>query len=502
MAEYILSLDQGTTSSRALVFDASLNVVGVSQIELEQHYPRSGWVEHDPVEILVATVNAAKGAVAEAGVTMAEMAAVGISNQRETTVLWERATGRPVANAIVWQDRRTSALCRHLRADGAGAMVAEKTGLLLDPYFSATKLKWLLDEVEGARDKARRGELCFGTIDSWLIWNLTGGKSHVIDATNASRTMLFNIIDGCWDEELLRLFDIPASVLPAVQDCIADFGMTARDMLGAEVAIGGVAGDQHAALIGQACFEPGMMKSTYGTGCFAVMNIGEEPVVSSNNLLTTLAYQVDGKRCYALEGSIFVAGAAVQWLRDELGVIRAADECDGLAAQSNAEDPVVLVPAFAGLGAPYWQADVRGALMNLSRGSGRAEIVRAALESVGYQSLDLMRAMARDREGAAGEGAVLRVDGGMARSDWSMQFLSDILQCPVERPGNTETTALGAAYLAGRSVDLCPDFASYGAGWRAERRFAPQRDAAWRDEKYRGWQKCVNTLIDGEKTDV
>lgn len=498
MGAFILSLDQGTTSSRALVFDEALQVLGVGQIELGQHYPKTGWVEHEPDEIFRDILDAAKIAVSEAGLEMADMAAIGITNQRETTVIWERATGKPHHRAIVWQDRRTSERCRSL-SDDEREMIISKTGLLPDPYFSATKIEWLLDMLPEGQARAERGELCFGTIDSWLMFKLTGGAMHVIDATNAARTMLYNIHDCCFDEALLALFNIPTALLPEVKDCIADFGVTDPDVVGAAIPIKGVAGDQHAALIGQACFQPGMMKSTYGTGCFALLNIGDQPVRSNNNLLTTLAYRIDGKATYALEGSIFIAGAAVQWLRDELGFIKDADECDALAAQSNPDDPVVLVPAFAGLGAPYWEADVRGALMNMTRGTGRAEIVRATLESVGLQTLDLMRAMAADWEQELAGHAVLRVDGGMARSDWVMQFLSDILQCEVAVPASHETTALGAAYLAGLGIGLYEGFEAYGAGWAAARDFSPLQDTNFRDEKYERWRRSVGALVKAER---
>ncbi|GJM02464.1 MAG: glycerol kinase [Rhodomicrobium sp.] len=494
MGDYILSLDQGTTSSRALVFDKALGVCGVGQTELTQHYPHSGWVEHDANDIFNHSLQAAKDAVDAAGLSMADIAAVGITNQRETTVLWDRETGEPLSRAIVWQDRRTSQRCRDLTVEQR-EQITLKTGLLPDPYFSATKLEWLLSNMPGARGRAEAGELCFGTVDSWLMFKLTGGARHVIDATNASRTMLYNIHRCEWDENLLVLFDIPPSLLPEVKDCIDDFGVTAASVLGAELPIKGVAGDQHAALIGQACFTPGMMKSTYGTGCFAMLNIGEVPVRSENNLLTTLAYRINGRATYALEGSIFIAGAAVQWLRDELKLIKNAGECDELAAHSNRDDPVVLVPAFAGLGAPYWQADARGALMNMTRGTGRAEIVRATLESVGLQSLDLMRAMAADWGKPLNGAAVLRVDGGMARSDWTMQFLSDILDCEVARPANTETTALGAAYLAGRGAGLYEGFEAYAALWAAERQFMPEMGAAERTLKYQRWQEAVKSLL-------
>lgn len=494
MGAHILSLDQGTTSSRALLFDERFQVTGLAQREHQQFYPKPGWVEHDASEIFTNSVMTAKEAVAKAGLEMSDVAAIGITNQRETVVLWERESGKPLHRAIVWQDRRTSGRCAKMRAD-YGNLITEKTGLLLDPYFSATKLAWLLDEIPGARQAAEAGALCFGTIDSWLIYKLTGGRVHVIDATNAARTMLYNILEGGWDEDLLEIFSIPPALLPEVKDCIADFGVTATEVLGAEIPIRGVAGDQHAALIGQACFEPGAMKSTYGTGCFALMNIGAAPVRSTNNLLTTLAYRIDGKASYALEGSLFIAGAAVQWLRDELKIIERAEQCDELAAASNASDPVVMVPAFAGLGAPYWVAEARGALLNMTRGTGREEIVRAVLESVGLQTSDLMRAMTADWGAGASGLEVLRVDGGMANSDWAMQFLADILNCPVERPANTETTALGAAYLAGLAAGVYPGFEEYAKSWQVARRFEPGETYDWRALKLERWARAVAGVI-------
>ena len=498
MGGLILSLDQGTTSSRALLFDDQLNLLAMAQEEFAQIYPHPGWVEHDADAILETSLACARRVLEKAGVAASELAAIGVTNQRETVVLWDRQTGRPLYHALVWQDRRTSELCQKLASEGHGPLIAEKTGLVLDPYFSATKLKWLLDEVPGARAAAERGALCFGTIECWLIWHLTGGHSHKTDATNASRTMLYNIVDGQWDEDLLALFDVPPALLPEVVDCDGDFGVTAASVLGAQVPIRGAAGDQQAALIGQACFEPGQMKATYGTGCFAVLNIGAEPVVSSSNLLTTLAYQLDGKRTYALEGSIFIAGAAVQWLRDEVGLIEAARECDQLAASSNLDDPVCLVPAFTGLGAPYWRANARGALMNLTRGTGRAEIVRATLESVGLQTYDLYQAMMKDWPDLAKTDRVLRVDGGMSASEWTMQFVADMLDCPIDRPQLAETTALGAAYLAGRGAGLCPDLGEFAHDWAVDKRFEPVLTAAERACKVERWGLAVAGVLAAE----
>jgi glycerol kinase len=489
---HILAIDQGTTSTRALVFDRELRVVAQAQREFPQHYPASGWVEHDPEDLWTSTVETCREAVERVGAE--RIAAIGIANQRETTLIWERATGRPIANAIVWQDRRTAPICAELKAAGHEPLVTERSGLLLDPYFSGTKAAWLLDHVDGARARAERGELAFGTVDSWLIWRLTGGERrgrHVTDATNASRTLLYDIRRGCWDEELCRLLRVPIGMLPEVLDTAADFGST--DLLGRPVPILGVAGDQQAATIGQACFRPGMVKSTYGTGCFAVLNTGEAPVASANRLLTTIAYRLDGRTTYALEGAIFVAGAAVQWLRDGLKLIGSAAETSELAARSDESQQVYLVPAFVGLAAPHWDAECRGAIFGLTRATGPAELARAALESVGYQTRDLMDAMRRDWRGDAG--TVLRVDGGMAASDWAMQFLADICDAPVDRPPVLETTALGAAWLAGMRAGLYPDADAFAQSWRSERRFAPDMDEAVRARKLAGWQDAVRRTL-------
>ena len=490
---HILAIDQGTTSSRAIVFDAALKVVAIAQEEFPQHYPQPGLVEHDPSDLWSTVAGTARAALEKAGIPAAEIAAIGITNQRETTLIWDRRTGEPIHRAIVWQDRRTADLCAALRAAGHEPMITARTGLLLDPYFSGTKVKWLLDHVPGARDRAARGELAFGTVDSYLIWKLTGGCVHATDATNAARTLLFNIARNEWDAEICALLDVPMAILPEVRDCAADFGTTRADLFGREIPILGVAGDQQAATVGQACFAPGMMKSTYGTGCFALLNTGPDMVPSRNRLLTTIAYRLNGETTYALEGSIFIAGAVVQWLRDGLKIIREAKETQPLAETADASQGVVLVPAFTGLGAPYWRPDCRGAIYGLTRNSGPAELARAALESVGYQTRDLLEAMRSDW-GAAADG-VLRVDGGMTASDWAMQFLSDILGAPVDRPVVTETTALGAAYLAGLQAGLCPPPAEFAKGWALEHRFEPQMDVADRQVKYARWRRAVQATM-------
>ena len=483
----ILAIDQGTTSTRAIVFDAALKPLASAQQEFPQHYPEPGWVEHDPADLWATVLATARDALAKAG--HPAVAAIGITNQRETVLIWDRDTGQPIHNAIVWQDRRTAALCDTLRAAGHEPMITARTGLLLDPYFSATKLKYLLDTVPGARARAIAGKLAFGTVDSFLIWRLTGGRVHATDATNAARTMLYNIQTNQWDPEICALLDIPMAILPEVRDCAADFGTTDPDLFGAAIPICGVAGDQQAATVGQACFQPGMMKSTYGTGCFALLNTGSQMVPSRNRLLTTIAYRLNGQTTYALEGSIFIAGAVVQWLRDGLRIIGSASETQALAEAADAAQDVVLVPAFTGLGAPYWRPDCRGAVFGLTRNSGPAELARAALESVGYQTRDLLTAMRADW-GSAAEG-VLRVDGGMVASDFAMQFLADITGAPVDRPVVTETTALGAAYLAGLQAGLCPVPEVFAKGWALERRFEPRMDRATGDAKYVRWQRAV-----------
>ena len=490
---HILAIDQGTTSTRAILFGADMAPVASAQEEFEQHFPQSGWVEHDAMDLWTSTAATCRGAIEKAGIKAADIAAIGITNQRETTVLWDRTTGKPLHRAIVWQDRRTSALCHALKEAGHEAVVTERTGLLLDPYFSGTKLKWLLDNVEGARARAEAGELAFGTVDSWLIWNLTGGKAHVTDATNAARTMLYDIRKGRWSQTMCDMLDIPMSVLPEVKDCAADFGMVRADLFGREIPIMGVAGDQQAATVGQACFKPGMLKSTYGTGCFALLNTGDEPVTSNNRLLTTIAYQLDGKPTYALEGSIFIAGAVVQWLRDGLKIIREAKETQPLADSADAGQDVIIVPAFTGLGAPYWNAECRGAVYGLTRGSGPAELAKAALESVGFQTRDLLEAMHADWSGA--EETALRVDGGMSSSDWAMQFLSDILGAPVDRPQVLETTALGAAWLAGQRAGLYPGLDEFAATWALERKFTPEMDTQTRGARYARWGRAVQATL-------
>ena len=493
---HILAIDQGTTSSRAILFDEGMKIVAAAQEEFPQHYPASGWVEHDPADLWSTVAGTCREAIERAGITAAGIAGIGITNQRETVVVWERESGRPIHNAIVWQDRRTADLCAELRAAGHEPMVTERTGLILDPYFSGTKLKWILDNVEGAREQAERGELLFGTVDSWLIWRLTGGARHVTDATNAARTLLYDIREGRWSRRVCELLGVPQAMLPEVLDCAADFGKTRPDLFGREIPILGVAGDQQAATLGQACFEPGMFKSTYGTGCFALLNTGDALVASQNRLLGTIAYQFEGKRTYALEGSIFIAGAVVQWLRDGLKMIREAKETQPLAESADEAQNVILVPAFVGLGAPYWRPDARGAIFGLTRNSGPAEFARAALQSVGYQTRDLLEAMRADWPGKEGEaGGVLRVDGGMAVSDWAMQHLADIIGASVDRPEVIETTALGAAWLAGMRAGVYPDAEGFAGGWRLERRFEPQMDAATRERRYTGWKKAVEATM-------
>ena len=493
MPDLILAIDQGTTSSRAIVFDAKLKPLGSNQKEFRQFYPKSGWVEHDPEEIWSSVLTVCKAALKKAKAKPQAVKAIGITNQRETVVIWDRKTGKPIHRAIVWQDRRTAGICEQLKAEGYERQFTEKTGLLLDPYFSGTKIKWLLDTVKGARAKAEKGELAFGTIDTFLIWRLTGGKVHATDATNASRTLLYNIHAGEWDQALLRILDVPASLLPEVKDCAADFGSTDAKLLGSAIPICGVAGDQQAATVGQACFEPGMMKSTYGTGCFALLNTGHTAVASQNRLLTTVAYQLDGKRTYALEGAIFIAGAAVQWLRDGLKLVKSASESGTLAKSADPNQQVYLVPAFVGLGAPYWNPQARGALFGLTRGTTNKELAQATLEAVCYQTRDLLEAMQKDW-GSQGK-TILRVDGGMTASDWTMQRLADILDAPVDRPQVLETTALGAAYLAGHQAGLLPKPSVFAKSWKRETRFVPKMKADVREAKYDGWKDAVRKLL-------
>jgi glycerol kinase len=511
---YVLAIDQGTTSSRAFLFRADTSIAAFAQSEFPQHFPADGQVEHEPEDLWTTTLETGRRAMREAGASARDIVAIGIANQRETTLLWRRDNGRPVHRAIVWQDRRTADLCARLKAAGHEPRFAEKTGLLLDPYFSGTKLAWLLQKEAAIGELAARGELAFGTVDSYLLWRLTGGKVHSTDATNASRTLLFDIRTGRWDDELLALLGVPKAVLPQVFDCAAAFGVTDPQWFGAAIPIFGIAGDQQAALIGQACFDPGMVKSTYGTGCFALLNTGPNPVASQNRLLTTVAYQFGGKRTYALEGSIFVAGAAVQWLRDGLGVAPSAAETGALAAAADPTQDVVLVPAFVGLGAPYWRPDVRGALFGLTRGTGPRELALAALESVCFQTVDLLTAMKadwRDAEAFSGEGApgspkenamkqhdalqILRVDGGMAASDFTMQRLADLTGSIVDRPQIKETTALGAAYLAGLWAGFFPEPDRFAQAWQSDRRFTPQMDQAVRERKLAGWASAMRRLL-------
>ena len=497
MNGHILVIDQGTTSTRAIVFGPDAAPVASGQQEFRQIFPRPGWVEHDPEDIWRSTLATAREALRRAGLAPSTLAGLGIANQRETTLVWNRATGRPIHNAIVWQDRRTAEHCADLKAHGHERLVAERTGLLLDPYFSATKIAWMLDNIPGARSQAERGELAFGTVDSFLLWRLTNGKTHATDATNASRTLLFDIHAGAWDDDLLALFRVPRSMLPEVRDSAAEFGTAAPEHFGAALPIRGVAGDQQAALIGQACFQPGMVKSTYGTGCFVLLNTGRQPVASRHKLLTTIAYQWKGERAYALEGSIFSAGATVQWLRDGLGIVANAAETGALAAEADASQRIYFVPAFTGLGAPHWNSEARGAITGLTRGATRKEIVRAALESVAYQTRDLIDAMRADDGGQADGRAqsVIRIDGGMSASDWTMQFLADMLDAPVDRPEILETTALGAAFLAGWQTGIYPGPEEFARSWRVQRRFTPSMPQDERESRYRGWRDAVGRNI-------
>jgi len=490
---YVLSIDQGTTSSRGVIFDKNYEIVSIGQNEFTQFFPDSGWVEHDPEEIWMSTLESCHSAIKESKIDPSQIRAVGITNQRETTVVWDKVTGKPIYNAIVWQDRRTSDQCQNLKDLGHESLVNEKTGLLLDPYFCATKIAWILDNVSGARQKANEGQLLFGTIDCFLMWRLSNQQIHSTDATNACRTMLYNIHDGCWDEDLLKLFNIPSSMLPKVYDNAADFGKVDESIFGSEIPITASIGDQPSALVGQACFQPGMVKSTYGTGCFVLINTGYQPVKSNNKLLTTLAFQVNGKTCYALEGSIFVAGAAVQWLRDGLKFIESAQESESLAMQADDSQDVYLVPAFVGLGAPYWDPDCRGALFGMTRNTGPAEITKATLESVCYQTSDLLSAIAKD----LGEGklSAIRVDGGMAASNWTMQMLSDLVELPVDRPKNLETTALGAAYLAGMQIGFYPSMSDFSDSWQSDSQFNSKMTSDSRERKLAGWKDAVKRTL-------
>ena len=490
---YVLAIDQGTTSSRAIVFDKDMRIVSVAQQEFPQYFPKSGWVEHDPEEIWASVVDTCQAAIKDADASAADIVSIGITNQRETLVAWDADTGNPVHNAIVWQDRRTADLCQQLKSDGWEAEITTKTGLLLDPYFTATKARWTIENVPAAAELAQQGKLRIGTVDCFLVWRLTGGKVFATDATNASRTMLYDIRENAWDQKICDLMKVTPDMLPAVKDCAADYGETLPDLFGESIAIRGIAGDQQAATIGQACFEPGMLKSTYGTGCFALLNTGAELVASNNRLLSTIAYRLDGKTTYALEGSIFVAGAAVQWLRDGLKLVETAADTLRLAQNADPEQQVYLVPAFTGLGAPYWDAECRGAVFGLTRNSGPNEFARAALESVGYQTRDLIEAMNADWAGA-GEN-ILRIDGGMSGNDWAMQFLADILSAPVDRPEILETTAVGVAWLAGMATGFYPTQEEFAKNWRAEKRFEPKMPLQERETNYQGWRDAVRRTL-------
>ena len=492
MSRYLLAIDQGTTSSRAIVFDLDGHIIASSQQEFPQIFPQDGWVEHDPEAIWRTTEETCREAIKKASLDASDILSIGITNQRETTVVWDKVTGTPIYNAIVWQDRRTADLCQQLKQEvGLVETLAEKTGLLLDPYFSASKIAWILDNVEGARARGEAGELLFGTIDSFLLWRLTGGKQHATDATNASRTLLFNIHTNEWDQELLTLFNVPANMLPDVRDCAADYGHTKAELFGAEIAIGGIAGDQQAALIGQACFEPGMAKSTYGTGCFMIMNTGDQALKSKSRLLTTIGYRINGKTSYALEGSIFMAGATIQWIRDGLQLISNAKETQSLAEQTGADNSVYMVPAFTGLGAPYWDPEARGAIFGLSRDTGIKEIVTAGLQSVCYQTRDLLQAMAQDGV----QPSSLRVDGGMVVNDWLVQFLADTLGITIERPQVTETTALGVAYLAGIQAGAFESLEQVADLWHNEAKFEPSMPEEARERLYAGWLEAVGKVL-------
>jgi glycerol kinase len=495
---YVLALDQGTTSSRAILFDEAGAIRGIDRREFAQHFPSDGWVEHDPADIWETQLATARGALANAGVGVADVAALGITNQRETTIVWDRSSGRPIAPAIVWQDRRTAAACDALRAAGHGEMVTRKTGLLLDPYFSATKIAWLLDHVHGARERAERGELAFGTVDSWLIWNLTGGAVHATDHTNASRTLLLALDTLDWDDELLALFRIPRALLPELRSSIGDFGSTDPSIFGHAIPIGGVAGDQQAALFGQAGFRPGLAKNTYGTGSFVLLNTGERIATPTGGLLATVAYTRAGQpACYALEGSIFVTGAAIQWLRDGLRIIESSEAVEALAAEVPDTGGVYFVPALAGLGAPYWDPHARGAIFGITRGTTRAHIARAALEAMAYQTADVIDVMLRDAGLTLRD---LRVDGGASQDDLAMQFVADILGVDVVRPRVTETTALGAACMAGLHAGVWPDLAALEALWVQDRRFTPSMEAAQREALLLGWHRAIDrTRTNGER---
>ena len=498
MQEYILSFDQGTTSSRAVVFDKKGDIVSIAQKEFTQIFPQPGWVEHDALEIWSTQLGVAAEAVSKAGLTVQQIAAIGITNQRETTVVWDKITGQPLYNAIVWQDRRTAAFCDALKAEGKDLLIQQKTGLVVDAYFSATKLKWILDQVPGAREKAAAGHLCFGTVDSWLLWKLTNGKVHATDVSNAARTMLYNIHELCWDKELLEIFDIPAAVLPEVRSSSEIYGHTQHILTAHEIPVAGMAGDQQAALFGQMCTQPGMVKNTYGTGCFMLMNTGTKAVPSTNNLLTTIAWKVNGEVQYALEGSVFIAGAVVQWLRDGLKIIRSSADIEALAKEVDSTDGVYLVPAFAGLGAPYWNQQARGTMVGITRGTTAAHIALAALESIAYQTMDVLKAMEADSGIAIKE---LRVDGGATINNLLMQFQSDILKSNVIRPRITETTALGAAYLAGLAVGYWSNMEEIQAQWQKEQQFIPRMAEEKRVALAAGWKKAIGAAIEWSEND-
>ena len=496
MKQYILALDQGTTSSRAIIFDQQGLIIAVAQKEFTQFFPQPGWVEHDANEIWSTQLGVAAEAISKAGLTVENIAAIGITNQRETTVVWERATGKPVYNAIVWQDRRTASFCDELKSKNLESVIKQKTGLVIDAYFSATKVKWILDNVEGARAKANNGELCFGTVDTWLLWNLTKGQIHATDVSNASRTMLCNINTLQWDGELEKIFDIPGSMLPQIRSSSEVYGHTQNILSAKNIPIAGIAGDQQSALFGQMCTQPGMVKNTYGTGCFMLMNTGEKPVISNHNLLTTVAWKVNGITQYALEGSVFIAGAVVQWLRDGLGIINKSSDVEALAAKAISNEGVYVVPAFTGLGAPHWNQDARGTIVGLTRGSNASHIARAALESIAYQTMDVLKAMEADAGIAIRE---LRVDGGVTVNDLLMQFQSDILNTKVLRPTITETTALGAAYLAGLAVGYWKNIEEIQAQWLIDKTFTPSMEEEKRNMLTKGWQKAVDTTISNTK---
>lgn len=495
---YILAFDQGTTSSRAILFDHQGSIVSLAQKEFEQIFPKPGWVEHDPNEIWSSQTGVAAEAVTRAGIRTGSIAAIGITNQRETTVVWDKNTGRPVYNAIVWQDRRTASITDKLKADGLEETFRKKTGLVLDPYFSGTKVKWILDNVDDARRKAEKGDLLFGTIDSWLIWKMTDGEVHVTDVTNASRTLLYNIHENHWDDDLLKILDIPPSMLPEVRSCSEVYGETAGEIFAAKLPIAGIAGDQQAALFGQVCTSKGMAKNTYGTGCFMLMNTGEQPISSENKLLTTIAWQLNGKTEYALEGSVFIGGAVVQWLRDGLGVIQNSSDVERLAAQVQSADGIYLVPAFSGLGAPHWDPHARGTIAGITRGTNTSHIARAALEAIAFQSADLLKAMVSDSGIDLRE---LRVDGGASVNTLLMQFQADLLNVPVVRPKITETTALGSAYLAGLAVDFWRDVDEIADQWTIDETFEPEMDRSRIEEHYAGWHKAVERAKGWESTD-